>query len=38
MLDIGYFPIDNLVHILVLLWFQEMSGKIYDSYVQGIKL
>lgn len=38
MRDIGYFPIDNLVHILVLLWFQEMSGKIYDSYVQGIKL
>ena len=35
---LGKFPIDLLKDIFTLLWFQEQSGAIYDSYINNIKL
>ena len=34
---IGYFPIDLIKDLFILLYFQEQCGRIYDSYISSIK-
>lgn len=36
-LALGSIPLEIVIAIFVLLLFQELSGKIHDAYIQGLK-
>ena len=35
---LGTFPIDLIKDLFILLWFQEQTGRIYESYIKDIEL
>jgi len=36
-ISLGSIPVEIVISIFVLLFFQELSGKIHDAYIQGLK-